>query len=188
MTSIYKEPVAGPVAVRGINLEGDEQADRSVHGGPDKAVYAYALEDIDWWSSELQRSLGAGAFGENLTVTGVDVTDAIIGERWLLGDTVLEVAQPRQPCFKLGIRMGDQRFVKRFARAGRPGAYLRIITPGVVTAGDAVTVARRPRHGITIGRVSRALLGGEDPAGAARAPELPASVRQRLLRHEASPR
>lgn len=187
MTGIYKEPVSGPVEVRGINLEGDAQADRSVHGGPDKAVYAYALEDIAWWSAELGRQLDPGAFGENLTLTGMEVTKAVIGELWAAGSAVLQVAQPRQPCFKLGIRMGDQRFVKRFARAGRPGAYLRIITPGRLMRGDAVVVTDRPAHGVTIARVSRALLGIADDPAAARAPELPESVRQRLLRHEPDP-
>jgi len=183
MTAIYKEPVSVPVAVRGDNLQGDSQADLEVHGGPDKALYAYALEDIAWWSRELGRELPPGAFGENLTVTGLDVTGAVIGEIWAAGDAVLQVAQPRQPCFKLGIRMGDQRFVRRFAQAGRPGAYLRVITSGSLAEGDAVRVTSRPVHGITIGRVSRALLGFEDDPGAAGAPELPEPVRLRLLRH-----
>src|SRR5439155_8921552 len=124
-TAIWKDPVDGRVAVRGVNVDGDDQADRRVHGGPDKAVYAYAAEDTAWWEDALGEALGPGAFGENLTVAGLDVTGALIGERWAIGTTLLEVCQPRFPCFKLGLRFGDPRMVKGFAEAGRPGAYLR---------------------------------------------------------------
>ena len=113
-TAIWKSPVEGRVPLRGVNLRGDDQADRSVHGGPDKAVYAYGAEDTEWWEAELGRSLGPGAFGENLTVRGLPVSEAVIGERWAAGSTLLEVAQPRLPCFKLGLRMGDPLFPKRF--------------------------------------------------------------------------
>src|SRR3954469_11361034 len=113
LTAIYKDPVEGRVALRGVNLEGDDQADRRVHGGPDKAVYAYAAEDSEWWEAELGRPLGPAPFGENLTVRGLAVSDAVIGERWGVGSALLEVAQPRLPCFKLGLRMGDRLFPKR---------------------------------------------------------------------------
>ena len=96
-TGIWKEPVVGPVAVRGVNLAGDDQADRSVHGGPDKAAYAYAQEDTAWWAGQLGRALGPGAFGENLTTSGLDLTNAVVGERWAVGSAVLEVSQPRVP-------------------------------------------------------------------------------------------
>jgi MOSC domain-containing protein YiiM len=139
-TGIWKDPVEGPVAVGSEQVAGDEQADRRVHGGPDMAVYAYAVEDAAWWSEELGRPIPPGTFGENLTVAGVDVSGAAIGDRWRIGDVVLEVSQPRLPCFKLGIRLGDQRVVRRFARAGRPGAYLRVIVPGTVEAGQPVSV------------------------------------------------
>src|SRR4051794_38845710 len=112
-TAIWKDPVEGRVAVRGVNLDGDAQADLRVHGGPDKAVYAYAREDTAFWEDELGRELGPGAFGENLTTGGVDVTNALIGERWAIGTTVLEVCQPRFPCFKLGIRFDDPEMLKR---------------------------------------------------------------------------
>jgi MOSC domain-containing protein YiiM len=125
-TAIWKRPVEGRVPLRGVNLRGDDQADRTVHGGPDKAVYAYGAEDTEWWEAELGRPLGPGAFGENLTTRGLPVSEAVIGERWAVGSTLLEVAQPRLPCFKLGLRMGDPRFLKRFAAAARPGAYLRV--------------------------------------------------------------
>jgi MOSC domain-containing protein YiiM len=160
VTAIWKSPVEGRVAVRGVNLAGDAQADRSVHGGPDKAVYAYAIEETREWEGEVGRVLGPGAFGENLTVEGIDVSGALIGERWRVGTTLLEVAQPRVPCFKLGLRMGDPSFVKRFAQASRPGAYLRIVEEGELGAGDAVEVdaASLPGHGVTARLVSDALL------------------------------
>ena len=161
-TAIWKEPVEGRVAVRGVNLAGDDQADRSVHGGPDKAVYAYALEEVRTWEQELGRDLGEAAFGQNLTTEGIDVSGAVIGERWRIGTTLLEVAQPRQPCFKLGLRIGEPGFVKRFALASRPGAYLRIVMEGELGAGDAITVLSRPDHGITCRMVSDAIL--RDPA------------------------
>ena len=181
-TAIWKQMVTGRVAVRGVNIDGDDQADRTVHGGPDKAVYAYATEEITQWQAELGRELGPAAFGQNLTTEGVDVSGAVIGERWRVGTTVLEVAQPRQPCFKLAIRMGEPRFVRRFAEASRPGAYLRIIAEGELGAGDAVEVVSRPDHGVTSRLVFDALL--RDPAlipQALRAPELPAGLREWML-------
>jgi len=154
-TSIWKSSVEGRVAVRGVNVDGDDQANREVHGGPDKAVYAYALEDTQWWERELGRELEHGNFGENLTVSGVDVTGAVIGERWGVGSVVLEVAQPRIPCWKLGARMNDPSFPVHFAAAGRPGAYLRIVEEGEIGAGDKVRVGERPEHGLTVGEVAR---------------------------------
>jgi MOSC domain-containing protein YiiM len=139
-TAIFKEPVTGPIFAAGVNLAGDDQADRRVHGGPDKAIYSYALEDYDWWAAELGRTLAPGTFGENLTVRGIDLNAAAIGDRWRVGGALLEVAQPRQPCFKLGMRMGDASFVDRFEEARRPGAYLRIVEPGPITAGDEIVV------------------------------------------------
>jgi MOSC domain-containing protein YiiM len=155
LTAIWKNPVEGRIAVRGVNLAGDEQADLSVHGGPDKAVYAYALEEGRLWERELG---GEAAFGQNLTTEGVDVSGAVIGERWQVGTTLLEVAQPRQPCFKLGLRIGEPGFVKRFALASRPGSYLRIITEGDLGAGDSIEIVSRPDHGITSKTVFDAIL------------------------------
>jgi MOSC domain-containing protein YiiM len=177
-TAIWKSPVDGRVPLRGVNLRGDDQADRTVHGGPDKAVYAYAIEDTEWWEGQLGGPLGAGAFGENLTVRGLPASEAVIGERWAVGSAVLEVAQPRLPCFKLGLRMGDPRFLKRFAAAGRPGAYLRVVQEGDIGAGDQIDALTRPAHGVTSALVSRALL--REPqllAAALQAPELPAGLR-----------
>jgi MOSC domain-containing protein YiiM len=162
MSAIGKRPVEGRVRVEGVNLAGDDQADRRVHGGPDKAVYAYASEDTAWWATELDRPLGPGMFGENLTTAGVDVTGAVIGERWRVGSVELEVAQPRLPCAKLGIRFGDLQMVRRFGEASRPGAYLRIVTEGELGAGDAIEIVSRPEHGVTVALVSAAIL--LDPA------------------------
>jgi MOSC domain-containing protein YiiM len=178
-TAIWKRPVSGRVAVRGVNVVGDEQADRRVHGGPDKAVYAYAREDYAWWERQLGRPLDPGTFGENLTTEGIQVTDALVGERWRLGSVVLQVTSPRVPCWKLGVRMGDPGFPRRFAAAGRPGAYLAILEEGTVGAGDRIQVLHRPQHGITVGLVAASY--HRDRRLAARmlaAPELPAAWRR----------
>lgn len=171
-TGIWKVPVEGRVAVRGVNIEGDEQADRSVHGGPDKALYAYAREDTDWWERELGRELPHGAVGENLTLRGVDVTGALIGERWRIGSVLLEVSEPRFPCWKLGARFGDPSMLKRFAAARRPGAYLRIAEEGELKAGDAVEILERPDHDLTIAGFAYAYL--EDRDSLARLLDVPA--------------
>jgi MOSC domain-containing protein YiiM len=154
-TSIWKQPVKGPVPVRGMNLRGDDQADRRVHGGPDKAVYAYSSEDYVWWASTLGNELTPGIFGENLTVSGLALGGALVGERWQVGSTILEVSQPRLPCFKLGIRMGDSGFVESFETAERFGAYLRIVEEGHVETGDPIEVVLRPDHDLTITELGR---------------------------------
>ncbi len=180
-TAIWKKPVEGRVELQGVNLRGDEQADRGVHGGPDKAVYAYGAEDTEWWEAQLEVALGPGAFGENLTVRGIPVSGAVIGERWAVGSTLLEVAQPRVPCFKLGLRMGDPRFLKLFALANRPGTYLRVLREGDIGAGDRIDVLSRPEHGVTSALVSKAFL--QDPglrAAALEAPELAGDFRDML--------
>lgn len=149
-SAIWKAPVAGRIAARGVNLEGDDQADREAHGGPDKALYAYAVEDSRWWEERLGRSLPYGQFGENVTTEGIEVNDALVGERWEIGSTVLEVSEPRVPCWRLGVRMDDPKFPRRFADALRPGAYLRIIVEGNVGAGDEIRVTDKPLHDLTI--------------------------------------
>jgi MOSC domain-containing protein YiiM len=154
-SAIWKSPVAGRVRARGVNLEGDEQADRKAHGGPDKAVYAYAVEDVQWWEQHLALSLQYGGFGENLTTEGINVNDALVGERWEIGTTVLEVSEPRVPCWRLGVRMSDEMFPRRFTEALRPGAYLRIIVEGDLAAGDEIRVIHRPDHNLTIRDVFR---------------------------------
>ena len=154
-SAIWKAPVSGRVAVRGVNADGDDQANRDAHGGPDQVLYAYALEDYDWWSAQLGQPLEPGTFGDNLTVTGIDVSGALIGERWQAGGILVEVSQPRIPCFKLGMRMGDPAFPRSFAAAGRPGVYLRLVGEGDVAAGDPVEVVTRPAHRLTAADVSR---------------------------------
>jgi MOSC domain-containing protein YiiM len=181
LSAIIKAPVEGRVRVEGVNLAGDDQADRSVHGGPDKAVYAYAREDIDWWEEISGAELPNGVFGENLTTHGVDVSGSIIGERWQVGSVVLEVCQPRLPCSKLGIRFGDLRMVKAFAKASRPGAYLRIIEEGDLGVGDELKILSRPDHGVTLAMTADAVLN--DPSLAPRvllAPQLSHDLRGEL--------
>jgi MOSC domain-containing protein YiiM len=186
MSAIGKAPVTGRVRVAGVNVDGDDQADRRVHGGPDKAVYAYAREDELWWAARLAREVPPGMFGENLTVEGVDVSGAVIGERWRIGTVELQVCQPRLPCFKLGLRFGDLQMVKLFAQAGRPGAYLRIVAAGELGAGDRVDITQRPSHGVTTAQVSRAIMLDESElAAAAAAPELPAELSRWMLERAA---
>ena len=156
-TGIWKHPVSGRVPLHGVNFAGDDQADRTVHGGPDKAVYAYAREDYDYWRTHEGVETQPALFGENLTIEGLDLAHAVVGERWRIGSAQLEVAQIRLPCYKLGVRMGDPRFPRRFQAAGRMGAYLRIIEEGDVGAGDAIDVVSRPTHGITLSTMLRAL-------------------------------
>jgi MOSC domain-containing protein YiiM len=155
-SAIWKFPVNGAIAVRGVNLGGDDQADRHAHGGPDKAVYAYAQQDYDFWHDQFGIDVQPGLFGENLTIAGLDVSHALIGERWQIGSVLLEVSQPRIPCYKLGMRLQDRTFPRQFAAAERPGAYLRILREGTLAAGDAVTVVNRPDHEVSAAFVSRA--------------------------------
>ncbi|MBA2567258.1 MAG: MOSC domain-containing protein [Thermoleophilaceae bacterium] len=164
-TGIWKAPVEGRVAASATSLDGDEQGDRAGHGGPDQAVYAYAREDYAWWEKELDRALAPGTFGENLTLRGVDVSGARIGERWTIGTTVLEVSSARTPCWKLGLRMDDPGFVKRFGAAGRPGAYLRVVCEGELAAGDGVALVWRPPHNVDMALMSRVCLHDHSRAG-----------------------
>lgn len=164
VSSIWKSPVDGRVAVAGVNLSGDAQADLRVHGGPDKAIYTYAVEDYRWWEKELGTPLEPATFGENLTVEGIDLAHAIVGEVWSIGSARVEVAQPRMPCFKLGMRMDDAAFVERFERARRNGAYLRIVSAGDVGAGDAIERLSRPAHGVTIAFIAD-VFDSHDPDG-----------------------
>ncbi len=177
-TAIWKYPVAARLALRGVNFAGDDQADRTVHGGPDKAVYAYAREDYDFWENELGIAMPAGTFGENLTVQGLDLTYATLGDHWRVGSTLLEVVQPRLPCFKLGIRMGDVRFPKRFQAAGRMGAYLRVIEEGDVGAGDEIAITSAPDGSVSLHELVEALFDRDKARGLLRAPYLPEFWRQ----------
>lgn len=179
-TAIWKHPVDGRVAIRGVNLDGDDQADRKVHGGVHKAVYAYAREDYDAWKARHGVATAPGLFGENLTVEGVDLVHALVGERWQVGSAILEIAQPRLPCFKLGIRMNDPRFPKRFQAEGRMGAYFRIEREGDVGAGDAIAVLSRPDHGVTLADMVGALHDASKREMLARVPGLPPFWRRQI--------
>ena len=151
LTAIFKSPVTGRVAVSLGNIDGDGQADLSVHGGRDKAVYAYPQCHYTHWAAILGRdTLDVSQFGENLTVTELDETNVVIGDRYRAGTVVMVVAQPRIPCFKLGIRVGDAAFPKRFLASGRLGFYLRVEREGEFAAGDAIERLERPEHGITV--------------------------------------
>ena len=154
-SAIWKSPVTGRIGARGVNLDGDDQADRRAHGGPDKAIYAYAVEDAHWLEKKIGRSFAYGEFGENLTTESIEVNDALVGERWEIGTTVLEVSEPRIPCWRLGVRMDDPIFPRRFVDAMRPGCYLRIVVEGNVGAGDEIQVIERPGHGLTLRDVFR---------------------------------
>jgi MOSC domain-containing protein YiiM len=172
-TGIGKRPVAGPVSVaapgqspmgeRGpVRTTGSGVAGDSVyfrgHGGDHQAVYAYAREDLDAWAEELDRELTDGMFGENMTTSGLDVSGARIGERWRVGSgALLEVTSPRIPCRTFAGWIGEKQWVKRFTRAARPGAYLRVVTPGGIQAGDAIEVVSRPAHEVSVQLLFRAM-------------------------------
>lgn len=158
-TAIDKRPVTGPVRVGTLGLAGDEQADTANHGGPDQAVYAYAREDLDWWVEQLARDLPDGTFGENVTTAGLEVTGALIGEIWRLGTALVQVVSVRIPCAVFQGWLGEKHWVKRFAAAGRPGAYLRVLEEGAVAAGDPVTVVSRPDASVTVAEAMRAFYG-----------------------------
>ncbi len=162
-TSIDKVPVRGPVEVGRHGPAGDEPSDTRHHGGVDKAVYAFAREDLDLWSERLGEQIRDGQFGENLTTAGIDVNEAEIGERWRVGDVVLEVASVRTPCNDFKSWMGrcgydNRAWVRRFAEEARPGPYLRVLAPGVLCAGDELEVLHRPGHGVTVSTMFRALI------------------------------
>jgi MOSC domain-containing protein YiiM len=172
-TGIDKVPADGAVEVRapgpmrgglGSGLVGDVIGNQKLHGGDDQAVYAYAREDLDAWETQLAKSLSNGMFGENLTTSGVDVTQARIGERWRIGTDglVLEVSAPRTPCRTFAAFLQLDGWIRTFTAAAKPGAYLRVISPGTVRAGDPISVEYRPDHDVTIGLVFRARMSERD--------------------------
>lgn len=162
-TAINKQPITGKVSVHKLGLTGDDVGDKRFHGGPDKAVYAFAREDLDLWSQRLGTYVPSGSmFGENLTTSGIDVNEAVVGERWRVGTTVLEVCNVRIPCKVFanwlclsGFPADD--WMRRFIGEARPGPYLRVIEEGQLQAGDDIHVIERPAHGITISTMFRAL-------------------------------
>lgn len=182
-SAIDKRPVDGRVAVRALGLAGDHVCDTVNHGGLDQAVYAYAAEDADRWASELDRDLPAGWFGENLRVRGLPLSDAVLGARLTVGDTLLEVSAPRVPCSTFQQWAGERQWVKRFALRSDTGCYFRVLTEGTVGAGDELRVVHVPGHGITV----RDLFTGADPARLERLrteePTISADVRMQIDRH-----
>ncbi|QHC66039.1 MOSC domain-containing protein [Rathayibacter oskolensis] len=153
VTAIDKRPVEGPVVVRDLGLYADVQADRAHHGGEAKALYAYAAEDAQWWGERLGRDTPPGFFGENLRTEGIDLSAAVIGERWRIGERVeVEVTMPRTPCATFQRHLDEPQWVKRFAEAGRTGAYLRVLHRGSVEAGDPVEVLSVPSRGVALRR------------------------------------
>ncbi|MBO0836425.1 MAG: MOSC domain-containing protein [Actinobacteria bacterium] len=158
-SAIDKRPSSGPVDVGPLGLDGDTTADKVDHGGLDQAVYAYGRDDLDWWTEQLARELPNGVFGENLTTAGIDVSTALIGETWRVGGVVLQVTSPRIPCNTFKSWMDEPHWVRRFAAAGRPGAYLRVLTPGAVAAGDELEVLSRPAVAVTVAESMQAYYG-----------------------------
>jgi MOSC domain-containing protein YiiM len=174
-TAIFKAPVAGPVAVGRTNLSGDQQADLSVHGGPDKAVYLYPGQHYPYWNRTLGRDdLGPAFFGENLTVEGMDEAGVMIGDVLRAGSALLEVSQPRVPCFKLNMRVGDPGFGKPFLASGRTGWYVRVLEEGELAAGDAIVREREGAGGMSVREVVALLPDGAAPEDLDRAAALPA--------------
>ena len=155
-TAIDKQQLAGPVRIETLGIAGDEIADLKHHGGPDQAVYAFAREDYAYWEAELGRPLAAGAFGENLTTVGLDVQGARIGERWQIGTCLLEVTDVRIPCSVFAGFVDLPDWVRRFTEHGVPGAYLRVIEPGEVSAGVPIAVTQTRPHDLTVGYAFRA--------------------------------
>ena len=160
-TAIKKRPVTDPVTVRTLGIAGDEVADKVNHGGIYQAVYAFAQEDLDYWSAQLGRRVLPGLFGENLTTVGLDVNEAELGERWRIGSTLLEVVEVRIPCnvFKnwLGVTgFANAKWVRRFTAQARPGPYLRVLEEGTLQAGDPIVVEHRPGHGVTVSTMFKA--------------------------------
>ncbi|MGW2171413.1 MOSC domain-containing protein [Streptomyces sp. NPDC001705] len=198
VTGIDKRPADGPVRVaapgpKGVGasgLAGDTVCDTRHHGGEDQAVYAVAREDLDDWERELGRVLPSGSFGENLTTTGLDVSGALIGERWRVGpDLLLEVTSGRIPCRTFQGHMGEQRWVKRFTEKAVPGAYFRVVERGEIRAGDPVRIVHRPDHEVTVALQFRAVTTQREllprllAAGGALHPEALAQARKYVARY-----
>ena len=155
-TGIFKEPVAGLVMMRTLNVDGDRQADLSVHGGPSKAVYVYPAEHYDFWKRELpEMDLPWGMFGENFTTTGLLETETNIGDKFRIGAAEVMVTEPRMPCYKLGIRFGRTDIIKRFLQSERTGFYLAVLKEGEVGIGDEFVLLARDAHGVRVSDVTR---------------------------------
>ena len=161
-SAIDKRPVRERLWVGSLGLAGDDHADSEHHGGTEQAVYAYAREDLDWWTEQLARELRNGEFGENVTTAGLDITTALIGETWRMGIVVVQLTAPRIPCVTFKSWLDEPHWVRRFAAAGRPGSYLRVLSPGTVRAGDELTVLSKPDQAVTVEESMRAFYGDRE--------------------------
>ena len=178
-TGIFKVPVDGPVSIEHLNLAGDAQADLTVHGGKDKAVYAYPTAHYEYWRRELpETAFSWGMFGENLTTEGVSEESLFIGDQLKVGEAVLTVTQPRVPCYKLGLRFGRDDVIKRFLWSGRSGFYFAVVEPGDVRAGNEIEIIERDKNGVSVADINRLFVGQTDD------PEL----RERAMKIDALPR
>lgn len=150
-TGIFKEPISGPAIIRKLSIEGDEQADLTNHGGEDKAVYAFSADCYDYWCKTLgKQTLPPGSFGENLTISGLDESQVCIGDQFTIGECILEVSQPRVPCFKLGIAMGDKHMPRLFTQSYKTGVYFRVIKEGVISKNDQAVITFSPKNSVSI--------------------------------------
>ena len=183
ITSIDKRSVSDSRQVTTAGVAGDQRSDIPSHGMPEQAVYAYAREDYEWWEVELDKEIPAGKFGENLTTVGIDVTNAVIGQTWRIGSTLLQVTGPRIPCGTFARFMEEDKWVKRFMDEGMPGTYFQILEAGEITAGDEIVIESTPEHGVTVSDVYQLVSGDRDPERIARVlncPELPEEMHTRV--------
>jgi MOSC domain-containing protein YiiM len=189
MTGIFKAPVQGAVAVTKLNLSGDGQADLTVHGGEEKAVYAYSLDHYAYWRQTLNlNSLPHGQFGENLTIAGLDETASCVGDRLQIGAALFAITQPRVPCFKLGLRFGNPEMPRLFSKAARTGFYLKVLREGLLVAGDEVRVLQQGKCRVSVKELFQAYLNPQSKESKAvyrrvvEVPELPQEWREKILR------
>ena len=178
-TGIFKEPVDGPVRIEHLNLAGDAQADLTVHGGKDKAVYAYPTAHYEYWRRELpETAFSWGMFGENLTTEGLSEESLFIGDQLKVGEAVLTVTQPRVPCYKLGLRFGRDDVIKRFLWSGRSGFYFAVVEPGYARAGNEIEIIERDKNGVSVADINRLFVGQTDDP----------KLRERAMKIDALPR
>jgi len=183
VTSIDKRSVSDSREVTTAGVAGDQRSDIPNHGMPEQAVYAYAREDYEWWEAELARELPAGKFGENLTTVGIDVTNAVIGQTWRIGSTLLQVTGPRIPCGTFARFMDEDKWVKRFMQEGMPGTYFQVLESGEISAGDEIVIESTPDHGVTVSDVFQLVAGDRDSDRITRVlscPELPEEMRTQV--------
>ena len=162
-TSIFKEPIKGPIMLRKLNLDGDRQADLTVHGGIDKAVYSYPVEHYDYWRKQFSNmDLRWGMFGENFTTEGLMEDDVNVGNKFQIGSAELVATQPRMPCYKLDVRFGRMDIIRKFMASDRPGIYFKVLQEGQVESGDRIKIIRKDENNVTVKDIVRLYVGGDD--------------------------